>query len=193
LRLKGLMMAGTWADFMSRYFDGEPSDAEREHGVAHHGERILTRRDLGICLAMEKWIHTVRESEGQWHGKYWLPSGADFEKSRLFWRIRSGKEPLPHRPPTAYSCPWYELIDEPERPHWAFDHVMSKGQPYFAQCRYELVSLKEGTAIPERVKFGPWTFRCWEGPNPNGGNYKGWWLQLEAPSTDEDAPVNADA
>jgi hypothetical protein len=173
-----------WKRFIDGLYDSEPGPHEAEQGVAHHGPRILTRRDLAVAHSVVAWIDTVRKRDG-WYGEKWLPSGADFEKSRLFWRIRSGKAPLPHPPPTAYSCPWYELIDEPERAHWAYDHVMHKGVPIFAQCRYELVSLKEGTAIPERVRFGPWTLRCWEGPGPYNNNVHGWWLQLEPATEDQ--------
>ncbi len=35
------------------------------------------------------------------------------EKSALFWRLLNGKEPLPMPPPTSYSYPWYEIIEEP--------------------------------------------------------------------------------
>lgn len=33
-------------------------------------------------------------------------------KSALFARLLSGKQPLPHPPPTCFSYPWYSLIDE---------------------------------------------------------------------------------
>ena len=35
------------------------------------------------------------------------------EKSALFWRLLNGKDPLPMPPPTRYSYPWYEIIEEP--------------------------------------------------------------------------------
>lgn len=150
------------------------SDHEDKHGVAHHGAPILTRRDEAICHAMVNWIRIARER----NGKDWLPGSADICKSRLFWRLRAGKQPLKHRPPTAYSCPWYELIDEPERPHWAYDMAEWEGETYFAQCRYKTLD-RDADGKPSRVTFGPYTFKCWFGESPYGGKVGGWWLQLE--------------
>jgi hypothetical protein len=86
---------------------------------AHHGPPILTDRDLHILDAMVKWIATARAG---YKNPEWLPSEVDIRKSRLFWRLRSGKEPLPAPPPKAYSCPWYEVVEE-ERAHWAYNDV----------------------------------------------------------------------
>ncbi len=149
----------------------QPEDA---YGVAHHGPPILTRRDESICLAMVEWIEIARER----NGKDWLPGSADICKSRLFWRLRSGKSALPSPPPTAYSCPWYELIDEYERPHWAYDMHEWNGETFFAQCRYKVLTRDE-SGKPSRVKFGPYEFRCWLGESPYGGKHEGWWLQYE--------------
>ena len=150
------------------------TDYEQEHGVAHHGPPILTRRDEAICLAMSEWIRIARKR----NGADWVPSAADICKSRLFWRLRSGKRPLPHPPPTAYSCPWYELIDEPDRPHWAYDMGEWDGETFFAQCRYEVLA-RGDDGKPARVKFGPYEFRCWLGASPYGIGVEGWWLQHE--------------
>lgn len=150
------------------------TDYENEHGVAHHGPPILTRRDEALCNAMAAWIAIARER----NGKDWLPGGADICKSRLFWRLRAGKKPLPSPPPTAYSCPWYELIDEPERPHWAYDMGEWNGETFFAQCRYEVLA-RNDDGKPARVKFGPYEFRCWRGASPYGNGVEGWWLQHE--------------
>ena len=150
------------------------SEFEDLHGVAHHGPPILTRRDESICLAMAAWIAIARER----YGKDWLPGSADICKSRLFWRLRSGKPALKSPPPTAYSCPWYELIDESERAHWAYDMHDWEGIPYFAQCPYKLLERDE-SGKPSKVSFGPYTFKCWMGNSPYGGNNQGWWLQLE--------------
>lgn len=144
---------------------------------------VLTERDMMVCVAMAKWIEVVRkeQADNPWYGKNWLPSGADIQKSRLFWRIRSGKAPLEHAPPRAYSCPWYEVIDEPERAHWAYDYCESEGKAYFAQCGYEVLERDEN-GLPCLVKFAPYQFKCWSGPSPYGGNVEGWWLQLVQPA-----------
>lgn len=36
---------------------------------------------------------------------------ADINKSKMFERIRDGKSPLVHRPPTAFGQPWYEVLE----------------------------------------------------------------------------------
>lgn len=168
-----------WQRFIDQLYAAEAGGTETEEGVAHHGPRILTRRDLAVAHCVVRWISTVRQQEG-WYGPNWLPTGADFEKSRLFWRIRSGKDPLPHRPPTAYSCPWYELIDEPDRAHWAYDMSLHNGAAYIAQCAYEVLERDENSE-PSRVRFGPWEFKTWKGPSPYNGTHGGWWIQVAPP------------
>lgn len=155
----------------------ESARLDAEHGVAHHGPPILTAREASICQAMALWIDTVRNSGAFYRGKDWLPGHADICKSRLFWRIRSGKRPLPHRPPTAYSCPWYELIDEADRPHWAYEVTEHEGCAFVAQCQYEIVERIGGVA--SRLAFGPWIFRVWSGKSPYQENHEGWWIQVE--------------
>jgi hypothetical protein len=144
------------------------------HTVSHHGPPVLTRRDVAICQAMSRWIDIAREK----YGPDWLPAGADIEKSRLFWRLRSGKEPLDHPPPCAFSCPWYEVIEEPHRPHWAFEAWEMEGAFYIAQNPYEVLE-RNAQGVPSRVGFGPWSFRCWEGPLETNPEVKGWWIQIE--------------
>lgn len=39
------------------------------------------------------------------------------EKSALFQRLLSGKEPLIYRPPTSHSYPWYEIIEDSQAEH----------------------------------------------------------------------------
>jgi hypothetical protein len=151
-----------------------------DEDVAHHGVPLLTEHEAQICEAMSLWIATVRQGGSAWY-KDWLPGRVDIEKSRLFWRLRSGKEPLPHRPPTAYSCPWYEVVEETDRPHWAFDGGHEReGIVSFAQCGYK-VEDRDAAGAPSRVSFGPWQFRCWIGPAENG-THEGWWLQRDTPT-----------
>jgi hypothetical protein len=132
---------------------------------AHHGPPILTDRDLHILQAMTRWIQVVRTEYSKHKGDYkdWLPSEVDVRKSRLFWRLRSGKEPLPEPPPTAFSCPWYEIIDE-DRPHWVHNDVyIHDDWVSIAQCRYKLEKM-EGE-IPAIVSFGSYKFKVWRGSN----------------------------
>jgi len=135
---------------------------------------ILTPRDVDLCLAMVKWIDTVRKT----CDKNFLPTEPDIDKSRLFWRCRMGKDPLKYAPPRAYSCPWYELIDEPNRPHWTYDIVHRGEKVYFAQCGYKLVEM-DAEGKPSKVQFGPYLFRCWYGVSAHDKELFGWWLQLE--------------
>jgi len=94
---------------------------------AHHGVPTMTNADVKLVECAALWIKTARESSP--NHKNWYPTHVDILKSRLFWRIRSGKPPLPYAPPTAFSCPWYELIDEPDRAHWAYDgHEINYGE-----------------------------------------------------------------
>jgi hypothetical protein len=148
------------------------SEWEEKWGVAHHGPPILTRRDEAVCLTMVEWIRIARGK----YGPNWLPTSADICKSRLFWRLRAGKQPLEHAPPTAYSCPWYELIEEPEREHFSYDMYDHEGEVYFAQCRYQVVS-RDADNKPTVVKYGPYTFSCRYGDDENG-KHTGWWLKL---------------
>lgn len=170
-----------------------PDTTADEPNYAHHGAPILTQRDFNICLAMSKWIATVRaeSAKGRAPGYWpdWVPSEADIAKSRLFWRIRSGKEPLPEPPPRAYSCPWYEVVEEIDRAHWCYDDVHVGDQwVSIAQCPYDVVEW-ESAGTPRIVRFNCWRFRLWRGsqdaPTFSGGvpgirTLQGWWLQREA-------------
>jgi hypothetical protein len=99
-------------------------------------------------------------------GRPFVPSEADILKSRLFWRLRSGKEPLPTPPPTAYSCPWYELVEEPDRPPWAHEVYVNDDAVYVAQCHYRLAArLSDGRLL---VEYGPFLFMAWAGTQRGG-------------------------
>jgi hypothetical protein len=126
-----------------------------KHGVADHGPPIITEQDMQLLLCVTKWVETARKFGGE-HYKDFIPHHADYAKSRLFWRIRSGKEPLPYPPPCAFSCPWYELIEEPEREHHGFYFWTKDGNAYICQTRYPIESGDIGELI---VKFGPWRFK----------------------------------
>ena len=94
-----------------------------KHSGSHHGTPDLFERDIKLLIDYQLWIKTANEAseklfqrtgfKNSYHKDTWIPSQADMTKSRLFWRIRSGLQPLPEAPPTAYSCSWYELIEIP--------------------------------------------------------------------------------
>jgi hypothetical protein len=136
---------------------------EEDRGVGHHGPPILTPRDVILCQAMSEWIATARQWGGS-HYKDWTPSFPDITKSRLFWRIRSGKKPLPEPPPTCYSCPWYEVVEE-DRPHWTSECYVSGNKVNLAQCSYEIVQTvqehPDQPPTPTVVRFRSLTYRIW--------------------------------
>ena len=137
---------------------------------SHHGEPELTRRDIWLLECHSLWVETAQDASGRAFG---LPHYPDWIKSRLFWRIRSGKPPLKYAPPTCYSCPWYELIDMPDIAHSVRDPI--KRFDFFgngelvcsvAQCRYEIVywpSSEPTKDNPAILKFGNYRFRSWNG------------------------------
>lgn len=91
------------------------------------------------------------------------PSHADFSKSRLFWRLRTGQRPLPEPPPTAFSCPWYEVVEIPG-PHDCFEVWFDGDKAIINQCGYEITHLsaplhKQGAV--NRVKFGSIEYALW--------------------------------
>jgi len=70
----------------------------------------LSEADLHMAHGVTLWIETARKAG--YGGPDWLPSRADFVKSALFERIRSGKAPLPYPPPVGFACPWYALVED---------------------------------------------------------------------------------
>ena len=176
-----------WANMKPESIDPISSDEAALPGGSHHGEPELLRRDLWLLDCFRLWVETVRGTTSPRGGGYpenWFPGQVDCAKSRLFWRIRTGKAPLPYPPPTCYSCPWYELIEEPgphttqplkivddrfRRPH--FDPAVVSIETlvksaYVAQCRYEVaeVNTLEGEANAAIISYGPYRFRAWNAP-----------------------------
>lgn len=136
--------------------------AIEEHSVAHHGAPIMTEADVRLCQAMSLWIQTARGSKAFSYGPEWVPSYADIIKSRLFWRIRSGKPPLPHPPPTSFSCPWYEVIEE-LRPHYCFEArpaaVLGERRASVCQDGYDIIAERPDGSYT--LGYGPYRFRLW--------------------------------
>src|SRR4051812_42760311 len=62
---------------------------------------------IGFAAALVKWKE-IREANGNSAEINY----AALYKSCLLRRLLSGKEPLPLPPPTAYSAPWYEIVEE---------------------------------------------------------------------------------
>lgn len=152
----------TVSEWQQRALDAERRLAEMDAKPvgSHHGDPILTKRDMSLLEAYTTWRATVAKENG---GVLTLPGPPDWLKSRLFWRIRSGKAPLKYAPPTAYSCPWYELI-EVAGPHDTWETIrIADGNVHIAQCRYDMIR-KEGDIWI--VGFGPYRFKAWNGPVP---------------------------
>lgn len=145
-----------------------------EEAGAHHGDPTLFERDVKLLQACMLWIHTARGCGRLGYGPNWLPGHVDFLKSRLFWRIRSGKAPLPSAPPTSYSCPWYEVVEDGV-PHstgpanWThfypvgsefFGKTLERGLASINQCLYDIIDERDGAYV---VGYGPWRFRVYSG------------------------------
>ncbi len=140
---------------------------------SHHGIPDLTQRDITLLEAHALWVKTAIAA-----GSYpvgWMPHHPDWIKSRLFWRIRSGKQPLEYPPPTCYSCPWYELIEMPEVSHSTYEIVRTVDflsndikSVIVAQCRYVYISGPMDNPTQENpmiIKYGQYKFRAWNGAN----------------------------
>lgn len=135
----------------------------------------LNQREQKLVKAMALWIETARAAKPPWYySEGWYPRDPDFEKSRLFWRIRTGRMPLPDPPPCAFSCPWYEVVEE-DQPHrctevslnstWE-DHHHKRAwlAVRVNQETYKLV--KKISDTEALVQFGRHKYRVWqEGPD----------------------------
>lgn len=153
----------------------------------HHDDLVLSDKDVEIMMqayeagannleefdereqrlvkSFKLWVDTVRK----WRNpklelEDWLPTSVDICKSRLFWWIRSGHEPLPFPPPTAYSCPWYELIVDDLNHHIYLDFSLHKTNDdsvsvWVCQCPYNLIEKVSDTEYI--LGFGPYRFKAW--------------------------------
>lgn len=149
---------------------------------SHHGDPQLFERDVKLLRDYQLWIKTANEASAKLfakngyqntYGKEWVPSEADIAKSRLFWRIRSGKPPLPEAPPTAYSCSWYELIEVPG-PHSTFEEIRvyrddhwlgSKGpMASVAQSLYSVLEEHDDGSVI--LQYNCYKFKAWNAPIP---------------------------
>lgn len=137
----------------------------------HHDGTVIEGTHVTLMRAYHLWVETVRRvnrSPYPGYGQDWEPSDVDIVKSRLFWRIRSGYAPLPWAPPCAYSCPWYELVEDLGN-HAAFDCWRhSDDDPHFpgtwviAQTPYQHIE-----TLPDNrhvVGFGEYRFELHRDP-----------------------------
>lgn len=69
----------------------------------------------------------IRDILRSWAGM--MGGGAGSGKSALFARLLSGKPALPYPPPTSFSYPWYEVVEEPG------PFPVTVGSPLAADCR----------------------------------------------------------
>jgi hypothetical protein len=116
------------------------------------------------------WIRTVRETGKKYgliyYGSDWLPSDADFDKSALFERIRSGLAPMDEPPPVGYSCPWYALVED-AGPHYIFDvstdaNFLEPDEILAAQNRFKIYERRgETDLIVGDIRGTSYRFRLW--------------------------------
>lgn len=167
-----------------RFAEGPPSDSLtiwqrlRRYLYARLPRPELTRhqdlRNVALVLAAVCWVDTAR----QYYRAGWMPKDMDILKSRLYWRLRTGKPPLPEPPPRAFSCPWYEVIEE-LTPHRNQEMQLLKDGKgvYLNQCRYALLEKRDdGVMI---LGFGRWRFRAWsqEAQAPDQAVCWKYWIQ----------------
>lgn len=161
-------------------------DAEAIRKICGHMN--AGERETQTAVLMAEWINVARRER---YAYDWLPGDVDLVKSSLFSRLRSGKPALASPPPTAGSYPWYKLIDQPERAHWASELYVHKTEgeiAYIAQCPYIIHTYSDkDEMLPFSVSFGKYFFRTIFGPmerwSVEGGKpphkviIHGWWIK----------------
>lgn len=93
----------------------------------------ITRDQIEFGQQIVLWIKTARAAGYSSMGGDWLPSSADFSKSALLERIRSGKKPLKYPPPRGLACPWYAVVED-AGPHYAMDVSLEMHKFWAEQC-----------------------------------------------------------
>jgi hypothetical protein len=130
--------------------------------ILHHDHEAVEIDDSHINLmrSFQLWVETVRKTPG--NSPLWEPSDIDIIKSRLFWRIRSGHQPLAWAPPKAYSCPWYEVVEDMGN-HSCFecwrgqdDRMYGLEHWIIAQCAYDHIEERENNQ--HIVGYGEYRF-----------------------------------
>lgn len=141
-----------------------------------NGKHVGDETDFRNCVNMITWIRTVRKTQKYGEGRWpWFPSRIDMWKSSFFWRLRSGKAPLPSPPPTSFSYPWYDVVENLNA-HWIDSiHIMPKnelvGPDYMSQSyaciNQDLYVIKKWVdaeeTIPSVVEHGQYLFHVFRG------------------------------
>lgn len=152
----------------------------------------ITREQVEFGQQVVLWIKTARGTGSFGYGTDWLPSIADFTKSALFERIRSGKKPLDNPPPRGMACPWYAVVED-AGPHYLFEvhtkcaAVLSKpddGEPIIALQNAYVITSKRGESDfivrdGHHRKDTGYRFRMWldaDWTHPSGHYPKGGWF-----------------
>jgi hypothetical protein len=153
--------------------------------------KSATPEELEHYRQVMLWITTVRETGAKYnllgYGSDWLPSEADFAKSALLERIRSGLAPMVEPPPVGYSCPWYALVED-AGPHYIFDvstdaDWLEEDQVLAAQNRFTIYERRgEKDFIVGDIRGTSYRFRLWfdaEWNHPTGfrKGQGGWFMQ----------------
>jgi hypothetical protein len=139
------------------------------------------------------WIRTVREAGVRYgnpfYGPDWLPSDADFNKSALLERIRSGLQPMDEPPPVGFACPWYALVED-AGPHYIFEVWFKDNCAIINQnpfTLYEKLGEKEyivGDARGTSYRFRLWFDPDWRHPSEKAAQLArfqgGWFMQNTA-------------
>lgn len=147
----------------------------------------ITEAERNMARIVVTWIRTARGSSFG-YPEDWLPSDADFGKSALLERLRSGKEPLEQPPPRGFSCPWYAIVEDPG-PHYVGDDVWP-GEMAGIHLEKTMVVFQHPYAIVEEApthfivkdatRDTSYRFKLWKDENwrhPSGKQVGGWFMQ----------------
>lgn len=110
-----------------------------------------------LAATLVKYIEIAREQ----YGREWLPQQVDICKSALFNRMLSGKEPLPFAPPRAFSYPRYDIFDEPNKIHEAFEVVQDGDTLIINQCPWCIIQKVSDDEYLVKYKSAP-VCRVWK-------------------------------
>lgn len=156
--------------------------------------------EIAIGLQVVEWIATARAAGYTSMGREWYPSRADFVKSALYERIRSGLRPLPEPPPVGLACPWYALVEDPG-PHYVVWETIPVDEPEqiavfreqgftgeivtVLQQPYEVIEKTSDTDMIIRdahhgrgtsYRFRLWWDAQWRHPSHRPGQKEGGWF-----------------
>lgn len=167
----------------------------RADNVADHGHPFLSEQDVDLLLIYTRWVQfrflPEKKAGDKRRFDAGLPTYADIKKSRLFWRMRSRKMIYKHAPPTCFSCPWYELLDNHTEEHATFDGGFFKMPASMlarmdsdrdgtfmsiAQCTYQILDTIDENRW--HVAFGAYRFNVRRGPSEKRPEVTNWFIRL---------------